>query len=96
MFTISKWRISAILLILVTAFSLVLFPNVHNILAVSFFLANIYPIISANRFKWCIWIYLTSALALPFSMTVAEIIAIGALCLYHILVLRKVYKITNN
>jgi hypothetical protein len=95
LYSIKPWRMPALMLLFLTAFSVELFPMVHNALAVGFFIMNLYPLYNTNHFKWCIYIYLLSLLVLPWSMTFAEIISIGALCIYHYLLLRKVYKLNK-
>jgi len=94
LYSLPKWRMSALMLLMLTSFSLTLFPGMHNILAVLFFIINVYPLVKTNHFRWCISIYLVSLLALPFSMMIAEIIAIDTLCLYHLLFLNKAYSLS--
>jgi len=96
LYSIKDWKISAFMLLLLTSFSLTLFPQVHNILAICFFIVNVYPLVKTNHFKWCIWPYLASLSVLPWSMTIAEIIAIDTLCVYHMLVLLKAASISNS
>jgi hypothetical protein len=95
LYSVKIWRPSALLLLLLTAFSVELFPLTHNFLAVIFFFMNIYPLYKRRFFKWTIWIYFSSLLVLPFSMIFAEIIAINAICLHHLLLLNKVYIIKD-
>jgi len=96
LYSIRDWKMSALMLLLLTSFSLTLFPAVHNILAITFFIVNVYPLVKTNHFKWCIWPYLASLVVLPFSMTVSEIIAIDSLCVYHMLLLIKAANISNS
>lgn len=96
LYSINNWKKSAMLLLLLTAFSIELYPTLHNIIAISFFIVNIIPMIQSGYFKWCIYPYLTSLIVLPWSMTFAEIIAISSLCLYHLLLLRKLYNIVKK
>ncbi len=96
LYSIKDWKMSALMLLLLTSFSLTLFPIVHNILAIVFFIVNVYPLTKTNHFKWCIALYLTSLIVLPWSMTFAEIIAIEVLCLYHLLVLIKANRLQHH
>ena len=96
LYSIRDWKLSALLLLLLTSFSITLFPTIHNILAVVFFITNLYPLIKTNHFKWCIWLYLSSLIILPFSMTISEIIAIDTLCVYHMLLLIKAARLSNS
>ena len=96
LYSIKDWKISALMLLLLTSFSLTLFPQVHNILAVAFFIINVYPLVKTNHFKWCIWPYLGSLVVLPWSMTISEIIAIDTLCVYHMLLLIKAASLSNS
>jgi hypothetical protein len=95
LYSVKRWRIPALFLLLLTSFSVELYPTFHNILAVGFFISNIIPLLKTNRFKWTIYPYASSLLILPFSMTFAEIIAIISLCIYHALILKRymdIYK----
>jgi hypothetical protein len=93
---LKNWRLSSILLILLTAFSVEYYNDLHNILAVLFFIATIFPLVKINNFKFCLKIYLSSILLVPFSMFFAEFVAIFAMCIYHILSLNKLRKIQEN
>ena len=91
-FTLKNWWLSALLLILLTAFSVSLYGDLHDILAVMFFLSNLYPLYKTNHYRWIIIGYLTALPILPlFGMLWAEIVAIEFLCLYQLLILRKLY-----
>lgn len=96
LYSITNWKMSALILLLLTSFSFTLFPNVHNILAIVFFIVNMYPLIKTNHCMRCIWVYLMALVVLPFSMTFAEIIAIDSLCIYHLLLLVKVVRLSNS
>ena len=96
LFSLDKWKKSALLLLLLTSFSLTLYPDMHNILATIFFIINLRPLFKSNKFKWCAWVYTTALFVLPFSMTISEIIAIDTLCIYHILLLNRAYNISKS
>jgi len=90
------WRASALMLLLLTAFSIELYPNMHNGLAGVFFIVTLYPLWVTHHYKWVFWIYIFSLVVLLFSMLIAEIIAIWSLCLHQGLVLNKLYKLQNK
>lgn len=95
LYSINGWKYSALCLVVLTAFSVELYPMIHNVTAVLFFIINLIPMSKSNSFKWCIYPYLVSLLILPFSMTFSEILAIGIVCLYHLLLLRKLRSIVS-
>ena len=84
MFPLQKWKAPAVLLLLLTAFSVETHHDVHNICAIAFFLSCIHPIYYVGRFRWFLPIYLSSAVFLYWSILWAELAAISALSTYHI------------
>jgi len=96
LYSIKNWKISALTLLLLTAFSVELFPITHNILAGVFFIVNIYPFWATKHYRYLLWFYLSSLVALTFSMFIAEIIAIETMCIYHGLMLRRIYKFSTE
>ena len=102
--SIENWKISSFLLILVTAFSTVLYPDTHNVLAVLFFLSCLYPLIKSKRLKFYAYLYLVSpAIGLAFGLLYLEIYSIIILCSYHLHILIQIlylnyqkYKIENH
>jgi len=96
LFSMTQWRIPAIFLLLLTAFSVDMYGPLHNALAIIFFVVTLWPLFMSNHFKWIKWVYLSSLLALPWSMLVSEMIAITTLCVYNALLLRKTYSILKQ
>ena len=94
--TVEDWRPSAVLLVLLTAFSVEYYQGLHNVLAILFFIVTINPLRKANNFKFCFKLYMSSILLVPFSLFFAEIIAILAMCLYHGLTLNKLYRLQKT
>lgn len=92
----SKWKRSAFALMLLTAFSIEYWPVIHNVLAVCFFLLTLIPMYQSKRFCWIICTYIASVLGLFHSLLLAEIIGILNLCLYNILMLRKMYRLKKK
>ena len=96
LYQIKNWRPSSLMLLLLTAFSINLYPILHNGLAILFFIVTLYPLGMTNHYKWIFWMYVGSLGILPFSMLGAEIIAIWALCLHHFFMFRQLYKLSNR
>jgi len=92
LYTMPSWKFSAILLLLLTAFSVDVYLYTHTVLAILFFIVTLVPMYYSNNYRWTRWMYLAAVAALPISMLAAEIVAITALCLYHGLRLRRVYR----
>ena len=95
LFSIKKWRISAMLLLFLTAFSVESFATLHNIFAISFFLFNLYPIYLNKKIHWALMPYILSIVLLIDSILYAEIFAITSLCLAHLYLLVR-YMIAEN
>jgi hypothetical protein len=87
LFSTRTWRIPAIFLLGLTAFSVENFQILHNCLAVIFFITNIFALYKIRRFRLFIPIYVVSAIWLLHSITLAEIWAILVLCVYHLILL---------
>jgi hypothetical protein len=90
--TLPKWRISAILLFLLTIFSVEYHLSLHNIFAIGFFASNVYPLLSIKRYKVLIIPYFLSLVWLP-NLFWAEVHAIIVLCLYHTMLIWKFYNL---
>lgn len=83
-FSMRNWKLPSLLLLLLTAFSVMLYPTVHNIFAVSFFILCMYPLYKTKRFKYYLWIYaLSSVIFFLFGILWAEIFGIMVLTAYH-------------
>jgi hypothetical protein len=87
-FTTDKWLIPSIFLLLLTAFSIDLFPIVHNVFAGIFFLSCISPLMSLKKFSHFGYLYLISILVfLFFGMLWFEIYCVLILGSYHLTLL---------
>lgn len=83
-FTMNRWRYSSLGLLLLTAFSVTLYPTIHNIVAISFFLSCLYPLYKTKRFKYYIGLYSLSFIVLLFfGILWAEIFGVIILTAYH-------------
>ncbi len=84
-FDMPKWRIPAVLLLLLTVFSVVDYPIFHNLVAIGFFISCVFPLWSLKKFRIYLPFYLFSILILIFDgMFWMETWAIIVLCFYHI------------
>ena len=87
-----KWRISAIFLILLTFIPATKYQITHNIIAIIFFIYNAYPMISFKRYNFFLLFYVFSLMWLP-NLFLTEIHAISVLCIYHAVIISKIYLI---
>jgi len=92
--TLPKWRFSAVLLFLLTIFSVEYYPTLHDIFAISFFIINLYPLFSIKRYRLLIIPYVFSLIWLP-DLFWVEVHALTVLCIYHLFLMIKLYKITS-
>jgi hypothetical protein len=96
LFSIKRWKISAMLLLFLTAFSVESFITLHNIFAISFFLFNVYPIYLNKKIRWILIPYISSIFFLIDSILYAEIFAITSLCLGHLYLLIRYMLLENK
>jgi len=94
-FDLPKWKISSVLLLFLTAFSVSQFKDIHNVLAVLFFISCLFPLFETKRFKFYSALYLMS---IPiwsfFGMYWMETWSIEVLCLFHLNMLLYVRKLS--
>ena len=88
----TKWRLSALFLILLTFTPVTKYQITHNIIAITFFLYNVYPMISFKRYNFFLLFYVFSLMWLP-NLFLTEIHAISVLCIYHAVIISKIYLI---
>ena len=88
-YTLENWRLPAILLILTTALPVTYFGQIHNILAVLFFLSAGYAVVISRRWSWVGILFIPAIIVSMKSLLWAELIAIDVICLYHALALYK-------
>ena len=90
-FSTKQWRIQALLLMFLTAFSTDIFETVHNIIAVLFFIACFF---SMSRDKYSRYFYLVAIPTyLLYNIFWAEFVTIIVLCFYHLRLLLKVNRV---
>jgi len=92
----NTWKIPATFLLLLTAFSVDSYPMVHNIFAILFFISCLIPLYKTHHYQEFFWIYMSSVVFMPLSMTLGESLAIAVLCVYHALMLNKIYKLQKK
>ena len=87
-FSTDKWLIPSIFLLLLTAFSLDLYPTTHNVFAGLFFLSCSYPLLTLKRFQFFGILYFMSIFVLLYSgMLWFEIYCVLILGSYHLTIL---------
>ena len=87
-FSTDKWLIPSIFLLLLTAFSLDLYPTTHNVFAGLFFLSCAYPLLTLKRFQFFGILYFMSIFVLLYSgMLWFEIYCVLILGSYHLTIL---------
>lgn len=83
LFNVKGWRISSVLLLLLTAFSVDFFETLHNILAILFFVVNLYPLYVNKRSRKYLIPYIGFSFLLFFGLLWYEIAAIYILGVSH-------------
>lgn len=79
-----NWKLPSFLLILLTAFSVKLYPITHDVIATGFFLSCLYPLFKSKRFKFFAYLYLLSPMiGIFYGLLWLEIYSIVILCIYH-------------
>ena len=93
--TIPKWKLSGVLLLTLTCFSIEYYSSFHNIIATLFFISNLYPLYSIKKYRLLALVYLTGVLWYP-SLILFEIHGVVTLCVYHLMVLISYNNIQNK
>ena len=87
-FSTDKWLVPSILLLLLTAFSLEMYPTTHDVLAGLFFFSCSYPLMTLKRFQFFGILYYMSIFVLLYSgMLWFEIYCVLILGSYHLTIL---------
>lgn len=96
-FDLPKWRISAVLILLLTVFSVESHMWLHNVLAILFFISCVFPLWSIKRFRFYLPIYLLSIIFLFFDQLFwSETWSIVTLCFYHVHLMIYGYLLNNE
>jgi hypothetical protein len=96
LFATEKWRLPSFFLLSLTAFSVELYPQVHNLLAVSFFISAAISLKRCKRFGFYFYPYLISPLFLFHSILLTEIYCVLILCGYHTHMLIYTHSLKNR
>ena len=92
-----KWLIPAILLLMLTAFSVNLWPRFHTMLALIFFVSCYFPMLLVNRLRMYSHIYLICAvIGYYYGLFWLEFWAIYVLCFYHLHLLYYIEQLTTT
>ena len=95
-FLMPKWQLSSLFLMLLTAFSLPMYPNMHDLMAFLFFVATFYTLYTSHRFEEYMIFYLFGGLIAFKNIMWGEIISITALSFYHLELLIYKQKLLNR
>ncbi len=94
LFSVNKWKIPALFLILLTSFSVEFSSLLHDIIAMCFFISCIRGLYAINRLRHYLYIYLCSIPMLFISgLFCFETIAVWVLCFYHLNLMFETIKI---
>lgn len=97
LFSSTKWQVPAIILLLVTAFPVTEYKDIHNIFAVLFFISCLWATYQLNSLRYFFYIGLSLSLISIFSFFWFEVFMILLICAYHINVMLIVNKrLTTN
>jgi hypothetical protein len=84
-FSIDNWKLPSYFLVLLTAFSVKLYPITHDVIATLFFISCIIPIFRSKRFKFYAYFYFLSIpVGLIWGLLWLEIWGMFILCSYHL------------
>lgn len=87
-FSTDKWLVPSIFLLLLTAFSIDLYPTTHNVFAGLFFLSCNYPLLTLKRFRFFGVLFIMSIFVLlSAGMLWFEIYCVLILGSYHLTIL---------
>jgi len=91
-----NWLVPGVLLLLLSCFSIQFFQNIHNVFAISFFIASLVSIFRSKRYKWLGFGVISGLFGLFNSIFLAEYIAIVFISIFHILILKDFYIIKKK
>ncbi len=95
-FSMKRWRISSIFLLLVVAFSTEQYSALHNIFATGFFISCIYGLLEFERMKIYLIFYLLSLSLIFFGIFWVEVGLSYTLSIYQLNLLWIKYKFENR
>jgi len=84
-FSIDNWKLPSYFLVLLTAFSVQLYPITHDVIATIFFISCLIPLFKSKRFRYYTYSYFLSVpIGLIWGLLWLEIWGMFILCLYHL------------
>lgn len=86
-FSLKKWRIPSLFLLLLTGFNCYQFQMAHNILALGFYFACLYSLFNNKRFLIYRILFIISIIFYPYSILLGEITSIIILSSFHLKVI---------
>jgi len=95
LYRIKGWEIPALLLLLLTAFSVEYYGTTHNMLATTFFISCLLPLYRKKEMRMIFYLYVSSVIFVPISLFVFETISVVLLCSYHLIILNRVYRLNK-
>lgn len=96
LFSVNRWKLPALLLLILTAFSVQYSPNFHDSVAVLFFVSCIPGLYAINRLRHYLWLFLTSIpILLSFGLFWFETCAVWVLCFYHLNLMFETIKVKS-
>lgn len=95
-FSLNRWKIPSVLLLLLTAFNTNLYSELHNFLATLFFLSCVYALLEYKRRRIFLFFYCSSLFLFFYSLFWFEFFATWILCAYHLKSLYIMYKFENR
>ena len=98
LFSINKWKLPSLFLLLLTTFSVSLYPQLHNVFTILFFITYLYPLIKTKRFKYYPILYsLSIIVGLLYGILWLEIYCVLILTIYHLhTLIYKEYLLTQR
>ena len=85
LYSVNKWKIPALFLLFLTAFSVDFTPVFHNVLATFFFVSCLRSLYSIKRFRHYMWLFVATTPLLPlYGLFWFEFASVWVLCFYHL------------
>ena len=95
LFSMRRWRLPSIFLLLLTAFSVTNFPYFHNALAISFFISSAVSISRSKQLSFFFYFYIASLFLFEFGMLWVEIHCVTVISIFHLCLLVKYKKLKD-
>lgn len=96
-YSLNRWKLPSLLLVLLTSFSSELYPYIHNIISGLFFISCLYPLFKTKRFKFYFYLYgLSPIIGFTKSILWFEVYCILILCFYHFHSVYHIIKILKE